>query len=645
MAFGMGGENLRNWRVCDDGKPIVNTPVTAKPQYRVPSMDELRAVPENGLTHASTFSGAGGTCLGFRMAGFKTLWANDCDSRAYACYRHNIPSTILDPRPIQNVTADDILTNCGLEKGQLDVFEGSPPCTSFSTAGKRDKGWGENKEHAGVVQQKIEDLFFEWIRLMRELQPRAFVAENVSGLVKGSAKGYFKLILAEMKAAGYRVAVQVLDAQWLGVPQARQRVIFIGFRNDLNLDPAKAFPKPLKYRYSVRDALPWLSDIRMGAHGFKPETMTGGDKPGPTVLSSGLGSFDYDVGARGEVGLEGANGFDGHASKSIDQPAATVQAGRPVDVRVEQGGREAAGGKVISPRKRIDVTDRPALTIHADGKGSDVPKVVTTETPGRLVQKQYDGDYMDLTDQPSQAIIATSTGDKMPRVIHDAKGHPNYSRGDITDRPAPTLNAGAAGQIRVVQDTGGNGVIDLDVTDRPIPAVTSGNKGSNACHFIVEGAGSGEGSTKTSRVPGRRGKRAKLIHDTKGLHGSLGDVTDRPAPAIILGGTGGGQSQQLKVESEPERSVSPRARRADGEAPSPTLLASSSGFSDVAVERRKLTILEVKRLCSFPDDYDLTPAGGYAHQWARLGNSVPPVMAYHFAAGIRDVLLEYDRAK
>ena len=107
-----------------------------------------------------------------------------------------------------------------------------------------------------------------------------FVAENVSGLIKGAAKGYFLDILAALKAAGpgYRVETRLLDAQWLGVPQARQRLLFVGVRNDLGLAPA--FPKPLPYRYAIRDVLP----------GLRVSTAKGGrssGEPAPTVMSHG----------------------------------------------------------------------------------------------------------------------------------------------------------------------------------------------------------------------------------------------------------------------------------------------------------------------------------------------------------------------
>ena len=97
-----------------------------------------------------------------------------------------------------------------------------------------------------MTQQRREYLFFlffEYARILEGLQPRAFVAENVAGLVRGKAKGYFKLILKRLKDCGYNVRAAVLDASWLGVPQSRRRLIFIGFRDDLGIAPQ--FPKPL----------------------------------------------------------------------------------------------------------------------------------------------------------------------------------------------------------------------------------------------------------------------------------------------------------------------------------------------------------------------------------------------------------------
>lgn len=238
-----------------------------KPPYKVPSMEEIRSLPWNGFTAASTFSGCGGSSTGYRMAGFKLLWASEFIDAARDSYKANAaPHTIVDGRDIREVQPEDILKATGLNPGELDLFDGSPPCASFSTAGKREAGWGKVKKYSDK-EQRTDDLFFEYSRLIRGLQPKTFVAENVSGLIKGTAKGYFLEILKELKSCGYRVSCKVLDAQWLGVPQARQRTIFIGVREDLGIDPVH--PKPLAYRYSVRDALPWIVKAE---HEVEPET-------------------------------------------------------------------------------------------------------------------------------------------------------------------------------------------------------------------------------------------------------------------------------------------------------------------------------------------------------------------------------------
>lgn len=325
----------------------------AKPPFSIPSMAEVDAIPWNGRTLVSTFSGCGGSCLGFRMAGFRVLWASEFIPAARDTYLANSPDVPVDARDIREVTADDILSATGLKRGELDVLEGSPPCASFSTAGKRERGWGRENVYSDSVQRS-DDLFFEFVRLIDGLQPKVFVAENVSGLVKGVAKGYFKLILRAMRDCGYRVSARLLDASWLGVPQMRQRVIFVGVRNDLEIDPVH--PTPLPYQYSVRDAIPWIAESQT-------------------------------------VRIEEATGFGGRTpetQKSIDEPASTVQASRSVSWIVEPeadiskyaiGDRYDAVqvGKADPERfslKKPD-PDRPSFTINAmdavnAGRGSVV---------------------------------------------------------------------------------------------------------------------------------------------------------------------------------------------------------------------------------------------------------------------------------
>jgi len=260
-------------------------PNPKKPPYRVPLMSEIVALPWNGFKVASTFSGAGGSCTGYRMAGFKVVWANEFVPAAQDSYRANkAADSYLDPRDIKLVRREDIFKATGLKRGELDVFDGSPPCQAFSTAGKREKGWGKEKSYEHGAKQCNETLFAQYIRLLGGLQPKVFIAENVSGLVKGTAKGMFLEILRDLKACGYRVTCKVLDAQWLGVPQSRQRTIFIGVRNDLNLEPAH--PKPLAYRYSVRDALPWI--VSMATHsGYNKTTTSAASSASAAICASG----------------------------------------------------------------------------------------------------------------------------------------------------------------------------------------------------------------------------------------------------------------------------------------------------------------------------------------------------------------------
>ena len=258
-----------------------------KPPYQVATMPEISAIPWNGLKVASTFSGCGGSCLGYRMAGFRVVWANEFIPAAQDSYNANkSPECYLDKRDIKTVEAEEILKQTGLKKGELDLFDGSPPCQAFSTAGKRHKGWGKDRQYENGVAQKNEQLFDEYIRLVDGLQPKVFVAENVSGLVKGTAKGMFLEILAALKGCGYRVKCKVLDAQWLGVPQTRRRVIFIGVREDLNCEPVH--PSPLSYRYSVRDALPEIVGVRQNLFGGTDKRSSKG-KPCPTVSTFGVG--------------------------------------------------------------------------------------------------------------------------------------------------------------------------------------------------------------------------------------------------------------------------------------------------------------------------------------------------------------------
>lgn len=190
----------------------------------------------------STFAGAGGSSLGYKWAGGKVLAAVEWDENAVQTYRLNHKGTHVLHRDIATVTAQELLDLTGLKVGELDIFDGSPPCQGFSTAGKRQ------------IDDPRNSLFKEYVRLLRGLQPKCFVMENVSGMVKGHMKHVFAIAMRELKASGYQVKCQLMNAKYFGVPQSRQRVIFIGVRNDLGMQPS--YPEPCTKIATVKHA--WL---------------------------------------------------------------------------------------------------------------------------------------------------------------------------------------------------------------------------------------------------------------------------------------------------------------------------------------------------------------------------------------------------
>lgn len=239
--------------------PLLRLPMELEKQpYSVPLLSEIENSPWNGMKVASLFSGGGGSSIGYRMAGYRVVWANEFVEQARQTYIANSsPATIVDPRDIREVKGSEILSACGLSAGELDVLDGSPPCASFSMSGKREKLWGKEKQYSDT-SQRTDDLFYEYIRIIDDTRPRSFIAENVSGLVIGKSKGYYLRIFERLKSLGYSVRSSLVDAQWLGVPQRRRRLFFIGIRNDIGIDPE--FPKPLPYFYSVAEALNGISN-------------------------------------------------------------------------------------------------------------------------------------------------------------------------------------------------------------------------------------------------------------------------------------------------------------------------------------------------------------------------------------------------
>tara|TARA_R110000796_G_C14543562_1_gene433168 strand:+ start:710 stop:1648 length:939 start_codon:yes stop_codon:yes gene_type:complete len=174
----------------------------------------------------STFAGCGGSSTGYKMAGCEVVAMVEWDRHAVDCYALNHPTTKLFHGDINKIQGADLLKATGLERGELDVLDGSPPCQGFSTSGRR------------VLDDPRNELFRQQIRLIQELQPKHVVIENVAGMIKGKMKRVAGEIFRAIEAEGYQVCAGLIKATAFGVAQYRPRVFFIGSRGSKPVLPA-----------------------------------------------------------------------------------------------------------------------------------------------------------------------------------------------------------------------------------------------------------------------------------------------------------------------------------------------------------------------------------------------------------------------
>ena len=173
----------------------------------------------------------GGSSMGYKLAGFDVIGCNEIDHRMMYTYCQNNNPRFPFLEPIQTFKERQDLSP---ELFNLDILDGSPPCSTFSMAGSREDAWGKLKHfREGQAEQVLDTLFFDFIDLAKKLQPKVVVAENVKGLVLGNAKDYVRRIYQGFEDAGYYVKHFLLDAQQMGVPQRRERVFFLCLRKDI----------------------------------------------------------------------------------------------------------------------------------------------------------------------------------------------------------------------------------------------------------------------------------------------------------------------------------------------------------------------------------------------------------------------------
>ena len=197
------------------------------------NLTDLATVPRNGLTAFSCFHCGGGSTMGYKLAGFSMLGGVEIDPEMMAIYRANHKPKHSYLMGVQQFNELPLLSLPD-ELKNLDLLDGSPPCSVFSMAGKREKKWGgEHHFREGQQKQRLDDLFMHFIDIGQRLQPKVIVAENVKGLILGNAKGYVKEIFAAFREAGYDTQLFLFNAARMGVPQARERTFFIARRRDL----------------------------------------------------------------------------------------------------------------------------------------------------------------------------------------------------------------------------------------------------------------------------------------------------------------------------------------------------------------------------------------------------------------------------
>jgi DNA (cytosine-5)-methyltransferase 1 len=179
----------------------------------------------------SCFSCGGGSTMGYKLAGFDVIGCNEIDPKMMQAYiaNHNPKYSYLE-----SICDFKNRTDLPEELYNLDILDGSPPCSSFSMAGNREKDWGcEKTFREGQEKQVLDTLFFDFIDVAKKLQPKVVIAENVKGLLLGKAQEYVYEINQAFNKAGYYIQHFLLDSSKMGVPQKRERVFFVGLRKDI----------------------------------------------------------------------------------------------------------------------------------------------------------------------------------------------------------------------------------------------------------------------------------------------------------------------------------------------------------------------------------------------------------------------------
>lgn len=206
------------------------------------------------MTAIDLFCGAGGLSEGFRQAGFHVLAGQDYDDVAGKTFAATHREATFVGGPIQKVTPQQLLDAAGMKKGEIDVIVGGPPCQGYSVY-----------NHQRGAQDPRAGLFREYLRIVKGVQPRWLVMENVTGITSIAGGNIVREIFEGMASLGYRVDMKVLKAEEYGVPQERRRVFFIATRTDAPiLFPEMTHGPGLEPFVTVWDAISDLPTLQNG---------------------------------------------------------------------------------------------------------------------------------------------------------------------------------------------------------------------------------------------------------------------------------------------------------------------------------------------------------------------------------------------
>lgn len=194
---------------------------------------------KNGLKVFSCFACGGGSTMGYKLAGCEVIGCCEIDPKMNEIYKKNHNpkyNFLMDIRDFNKMPNEELPE----ELFNLDILDGSPPCTTFSMAGEREESWGKKKKfREGQAEQTLDDLSFIFIETVAKLKPKCVVMENVEGLLLGEAWAYVQRIYREFKENGYRVKHFLCKGEYMGIPQTRHRVFFIAIREDIGFDPER----------------------------------------------------------------------------------------------------------------------------------------------------------------------------------------------------------------------------------------------------------------------------------------------------------------------------------------------------------------------------------------------------------------------